>query len=149
MTRSPLPLDYAMTDPNLLGAALGDPASWERWLAVLRGAFALPMSTQDAALFREVAGGRDPPVRRVDELWAVVGRRSGKTKIAAAVSVFIAAIERHQLSRGEIGHVLLLAASRDQARVAFEYVRGFFDSSPILRQEVVAVTANEVRLKEL
>jgi phage terminase large subunit-like protein len=105
------------------------------------------MSEQDRAAFAEVAGNREPPSRRVDELWAVVGRRSGKTRMAAAISVHIGAIEQHKLSPGEVGHVLLLAASRDQARVAFEYVVGFLKASPILRQQIRSVTASEVRLR--
>jgi type 1 fimbriae regulatory protein FimB/type 1 fimbriae regulatory protein FimE len=38
-----MPIDRALMDSNLLGAALGDGASWSTWLAVLRAAFALPM----------------------------------------------------------------------------------------------------------
>jgi hypothetical protein len=145
--KAPISIDQALCDRNLLGAALGDPTSWARWVSILRAAFALPMSGKDRAAFREVAGDRAPPTRRVDELWCVVGRRSGKTRMAAAISVYIGAIERHRLAPGEVGYVLLLAASRDQARVAFDYVTGFLRTSPILRQQIVSVTANEVRLK--
>ena len=67
--------------------------------------------------------------------------------MAAAISVYIGAIEQHRLASGEVGYVLLLAASRDQARVAFDYVLGFLRSSPILRQQIVSVTASEVRFK--
>ena len=34
-------IDRALLDKNLLGAALGDTASWSRWLSVLRAAFGL------------------------------------------------------------------------------------------------------------
>ena len=143
-------IDRAILDENLLGAALGDPRSWHswsRWLAVLRAAFALPMSDQDCIAFKEVTGNRAPPRQRVNELWCIVGRRSGKTRTAAAICVYIGAIEQHRLASGEVGYVLLIAASRDQARVAFDYVLGFLQSSPILRQQIVSVTASEVRLK--
>src|SRR5271166_4117615 len=139
-------IDRALTDQKLLGAALGDPSSWSRWLSVLRAAFALPMSDVDLTAFAEVAGDRAPPAHRVNELWAVVGRRSGKTRIAAAISVYIGAIEQHRLAPGEVGHVLLLAASRDQAKVAFSYVLGFLQMSTLLRGQIVGVTADEVRL---
>jgi hypothetical protein len=140
-------IDHALTDPNLLGAALGDHESWSTWLAVLRAAFGLPLSQEDRKQFEVVAGGRKAPSQRVSELWAVVGRRSGKTRTAAAISVHIGAIEQHKLAPGEIGFVLLLAASRSQANVAFQYVVGFLQSSPVLRQQVVSITANEVRLR--
>ena len=77
-------IDQALTDPMLLGAALGDRTSWSHWISILRAAFALPMTNKDCAAFREVAGDRVPPNKRVDELWCVIGRRSGKTRMAAA-----------------------------------------------------------------
>jgi hypothetical protein len=104
-------IDRALMDQNLLGAALGDGVSWSAWLAVLRAAFALPMSHEDRAAFAKVAGDRDPPSQAVSELWAVCGRRSGKTRVAAAVSVYIGAIKQHHLAPGEVGFVLLLAAT--------------------------------------
>ena len=67
--------------------------------------------------------------------------------MAAAISVYIATLQQHRLASGEIGHVLLIAASRDQASVAFAYVLGFLKSSPLLRQQIVSETASEVRLK--
>ena len=141
-------IDRALTDQHLLGAALGDLASWSRWLSVLRAAFGLPLNDEDRATFSKVAGDRATPSQRVRELWAVVGRRSGKTRIAAAISVYIGAIERHTLAPGETGYVLLLAASRAQASVAFGYVVGFLEGSPILKQQIEgATTADEVRLK--
>ena len=87
------------------------------------------------------------PKQRVRELWAVAGRRSGKTRIAAAISVYTATIAQHKLAPGEVGYVLLLAASRSQASIAFSYVCGFLEASPILRQQVESMTADEVRLK--
>ena len=103
-------IDRALLDKNLLGAALGDIASWSQWLAVLRAAFGLKMSDEDRAIFSKVAGERAPPGQRVNELWCVAGRRSGKTRIAAAISTYIAAIAQHRLAPGEVGYVLLLAA---------------------------------------
>jgi hypothetical protein len=54
---------------------------------------------------------------------------------------------QHKLAPGEVGYVLLLAASRSQASIAFSYVCGFLEASPILRQQVESMTADEVRLK--
>jgi phage terminase large subunit-like protein len=140
-------IDRAITDRNLLGAALSDIKSWSRWLAVLRAAFALPMSAADRVAFAAVAGNRVPPTRRVNELWCVCGRGSGKTRMAAAAAVHIGAIEQHRLAPGEIGCVMLIAASRSQAQIAFSYVLGFLQSSPILHQQIENATASEVKLK--
>jgi hypothetical protein len=145
--RSPIEIDQALADPNLLGAALGNVDSWNVWRSVLRATFGLRLSPEDRERFRSVAGMREPPSRRVDELWAVVGRRSGKTRTASAVACYIGLLEQHDLAVGEIGYVLLLAASRSQASVAYRYVLGFLNASPILRQQIESVTADEVRLK--
>jgi hypothetical protein len=142
-------IDAALRDPNLLGAALGDPASWSTWSACLRAAFGLTLNRQDRRAFDKVAGGRAPPSEKVAELWAICGRRSGKSRIAAAVAVFIALFIDHRgkLVPGEIGFVLALSASRAQAHVIFQYCLAFIESSDILRQQIESTTAEEIRLK--
>jgi hypothetical protein len=140
-------IDRALLDPNLLGAALGDSASWTRWLIVLKAAFGLPLSEAQRQQFIEVAGGREPPSRRVRELWAVVSRRCGKSRMAAGLAVFAACFTQHRLAPGETGMVLVLAASQSQAKVVFQYVLGFITSSPVLRQELVSTTRSEIRLR--
>src|SRR5262245_55858306 len=145
--RRTITIDTVLLDIKLLGAALGDVSTWSLWLTTLRAAFGLGLSAEQRTRFAEIAGSRQPPTRRVQELWCVCGRRSGKTKIAAAVSVYIASIERHTLAVGEVGYVLLLAASRSQASIAFQYVLGYLEASPLLRQQIESVTAEEVRLK--
>jgi hypothetical protein len=148
MKRAPtIPIDQALIDKQLLGAALGESASWQQWLSVLRAAYALPMNQSDRERFKLVAGDREPPPKRVDELWVIAGRRSGKTRVASALAAFIATLVHHNLAPGEVGFVLLLAASRSQANVAFNYVRGFVESSPILRQQIENITANEITLR--
>ena len=107
-------VDAALRDRQLLGAALGDLASWRTWSIALKGAFGLPLNDAERTIFDAIAGGRTPPARPVRELWAVAGRRSGKTRMAAAISVHIGAIEQHTLAPGEVGYVLLLAASRSR-----------------------------------
>jgi hypothetical protein len=139
-------IDRALHDPALLGAALGDAGSWSTWIAVLRAAFGLPLSEEQGRIFAEVAGGRAPPSQRVRELWAVVGRRGGKSRVAAAILIFLALFVRHRLAAGERGLVLCLAASQEQARVVFNYARAFLEASPLLRQEIDAITRWEIRL---
>ena len=139
-------INRALLDPNLLGAALGNPTTWSRWLSVLRAAFALNMSAADIAAFKEVAGDREPPPSRVDELWFTVGRRSGKSRIAAALACYAALLVPRPLAHGETGVVLVLAASQDQARVVFNYCVGFLKASPVLAREIINSTTTEIRL---
>lgn len=133
-------IDEALRDGALLGAALGDWRSWTTWLAVLRAAFGLTLSTGELEAFAAVAGSRSPPTQLVRELWAIVGRRGGKSKVAAGVAVFLAVFVRHRLSAGEHGLVLVLAASQEQAKVVFGYAKAFLTASPILRQEIDTIT---------
>src|SRR5262245_38738209 len=140
-------IDTALSDPLLLGAALGDIGSWKVWIAVLRAAFGLSLDREQKAIFASVADSRPPPTRRVDELIAVAGRRSGKSRVASAASIYCACFGKHRLARGEIGYVLVLAASQSQASVVFQYCHAFLMSSPILRQEVVSSTQSEIRLR--
>ncbi len=141
-------IDEAITDAKLLGAALGDVATWQTWRTVLRAAFGLALNRDEARAFAAVAGGRQPPETKVRELWAILGRRSGKSRVAAALAVFFAVLVDHsgKLAPGEIGHVLVLAATRDQARVIKNYAEGFLRASPILAGMIVEVTQEEIRL---
>ena len=66
--------------------------------------------------------------------------------MAAALAVFLALFQRHKLAKGETGHVLVLAATQDQAKTMFEYCVGFVEASEALRHEVRAITAHEIRL---
>jgi hypothetical protein len=140
-------IDSALCAPALLGAALGDLASWQVWRAVLKAAFGLDLNDDEARAFASVAGNRQPPGQRVRELWAIVGRRGGKSRMAAAIAVFLAVFVNHRLSPGERGMVLVLAASTDQARTVFEYAKAFLEVSPVLRQKIVDMTKSEIRLQ--
>ena len=87
---SELTIEQALRDTNLLGSALGEVSSWSNWLTVLKAAFGQELTASELAIFEQVAGERPVPTSRVRELWAIVGRRGGKSRIAAAVAIYIA-----------------------------------------------------------
>jgi hypothetical protein len=147
MTTSPLPIDRVLQDERLLGAALGDIGTWATWIAVLKAAFALPLSDDERATFMSVAGGRVPPLKRTRELWCIIGRRGGKSRMAAALAIYFALFVKYKLAAGERGMVLVLAATTDQAKVVFNYVAAFLQASEVLRREVASTTRNEIRLR--
>jgi hypothetical protein len=136
----------AMDDLNLFGSAFPG-STWDGWRAVLKAAFALPMSDAERAFFRTVAD-REPPRRRVRELWVVAGRRAGKDSIASLIAAHAAALfdGQHVLLRpGERALVQCLACDRDQSRIVLGYTRAFFDS-PMLRKMVTRDTADGLEL---
>lgn len=150
MTDTFCTIDEALTDVRLLGAALGEMSSWQTWRAVLKAAFGLELTPGEAKVFSEVAGGRKVPAGRVQELWTIAGRRGGKSRMAAAVAVYIATFADHRskLAPGETGYVLVLSPSKSQARTVRDYAEGFIRSSPILSQSLDGEpTAEEIRLK--
>jgi hypothetical protein len=140
-------IDHVLADRRLLGAGLGPIESWSTWRVALKAAFARPLTDGELEVFRAIAGDRLPPDRRVRELWCVAGRRSGKSRIAAAVAIYFALFVKHKLSPGEKGVALVLAASVDQARTVFNYIRGFLEAAPALRREVVAINRFEIALR--
>jgi hypothetical protein len=61
--------------------------------------------------------------------------------------VFLALFQQHRLAPGEVGVVLVLAASKAQASVVFRYVIGFLQASAVLSREIESVTSEVVRLR--
>jgi hypothetical protein len=101
----------ALRDRNLLGAALGDVTTWLGWVTILMAAFALGLKREQAQFLASVSGGRSPPANRCKEAWFIVGRRSGKSRVAAAIAIFLACFRRYSLSPGEVGYVLVVSKS--------------------------------------
>jgi phage terminase large subunit-like protein len=116
-------IESALTDQHLLGSALGDVTTWSTWLAVLKASFGLHLNKRERVLFASVAGNRKPPTKRLSELWALAGRGSGKSRVSAAICVYLAVFQKHDLDPGETGYVLALAGSRDQAHMVYNYAR--------------------------
>jgi Phage Terminase len=140
-------IDRALADDRMLGAGLSSVGTWQTWLIALKAAFALPLTEAEREEFRAIAGERGLPKHRVRELWCVAGRRSGKSRMAAAVAIFLALFQKHRLSPGERGMCLVIAGSVDQARTVFNYVRGFLEAAPALAREVVALRRQEIELR--
>jgi hypothetical protein len=140
-TERALTIISALADDKLFLPWFRGP-SWDGWRTVLKAAYALPMTGDEVEFFRTVAE-RDPPTRRVKELWCVVGRRGGKDSIASAVAAHTAALfsEGDRLRPGERGLVMCLATDRDQSKIVLNYTRGFFTGIPMLAAMVKRETA--------
>jgi hypothetical protein len=130
--------------------------SWDRWRAILKGAFGLPMTEDELESFREVTD-RDPPGNRVRELWVVGGRRGGKDSVASliiahAASLFdgkrrqIAGLSLPALRRGERATIFCFGRDRDQARLVLGYVRDYFASIHELKAMVTRETRDGFEL---
>jgi hypothetical protein len=70
-SRPAMRIDEAILDANLLGAGLGDPATWKPWLSILKAAFGLPLTEDEQVFYEAVSGARVAPQTPVSELWAI------------------------------------------------------------------------------
>ncbi len=75
----------ALADPALFGSlpAFADLSTWRPWLAFLRAFYGLPMDDEDLELFQRHTGREAPREGGYPEAAVVVGRQSGKTRVAA------------------------------------------------------------------
>jgi phage terminase large subunit-like protein len=65
-----------------------------------------------------------------------VGRRAGKSFMAAVIAVYLAIFfdYRKQLSVGERGVIQIIAADKAQAGVIFNYIKGIIQETTFFKQ---------------
>jgi hypothetical protein len=84
----------------------------------------------------------------VKELTIIAGRGAGKDSIASALATH-AAISfdpKGRLRPGEKAHVIAIACDRDQARIVFDFIKGYFEEVPALKEMVVDINAESIEL---
>jgi hypothetical protein len=128
----------AIHDKKMFKPCFRDLATWAAWIGLLKALFGLSMDETELALYRRCTGREKAPGRPFKELWAVIGRRGGKSFIMALVAVFKALFTDYakHLSPGEVGVIQVIAADRGQAQVLLSYIRGILESNPVFRQYV-------------
>ncbi len=128
----------AIKDPLLLGAWVRDVKSWLAWLTFIKTMFDLPLSRDEQAVFRRCTQ-RDYKSRAFDRGFLVCGRRAGKSAALALIGVYLACFFewRPYLKPGEEGTIMIIAASRKQARVIFNYMVGMLRASAVLKPMIV------------
>ena len=140
-------LRRALEDPALLGGVLTGP-TWDTWKVILLASMGEQLTEAELKLFSEVTGRERAPDKRVDELWAIVGRRGGKSRAMAVLALYLAGFVDYSdhLVRGERGTVLLIAPDMKQAKVSLEYAYGAAQSTPMLSQLIAERRADELVL---
>lgn len=136
----------AINDPNLFrtfvtGDPEGDLATWKNWLTFLKVLHGLRVHKAEQKLVQRCTG-RDAsrlPRGGFQECLLLAGRRSGKSKTIALCGAFEAILSGLELglSPGEIPMVSILSPTRFQSRIIHSYLRGVFDSTPLLQNEVI------------
>jgi hypothetical protein len=137
----------ALDDPALLGSVLaGD--SWRMWRIILIAAMGERLTRTERRLFASLTGREREPGKRIEELWAVVGRRGGKSRAMAVLASYISGLCDHTdvLSPGERGIVLCIAPDQKQAGIVLDYTEAAFAATPILRQLIANRTSDALEL---
>ena len=121
-------------------------SSWDTWRAVLKAVFALPLTDTELAIYRELTGRQHPPTEPVREVWLLLGRRSGKSIMAAVIAVYCTCVRQYTVAPGETPTFLVIAADRSQARIVKRYISGLLQTAPSLQALVAQETADSIVL---
>jgi len=132
-----------MTGP--LGSVFGG-ESWAPWRAVLKAAFALALTEDERAIVRELTQRDVLPPSQVRELWLLLGRRSGKSIVAALMAVWSTCCRTYTLAAGEVGVFVVVAADKRQARIIKRYISGLLRAHPALEALVDHETVEAIWL---
>lgn len=139
----------ALTDDNLLAPMLPGvhEGSWDNWLVVVKGLYGLEMTKREESTWQTLTG-RPAPTKPSRSAFFLVGRRGGKTQMAAALTLYETALRDWQglASEGELIVGAVIAADRRQAGQSLRYIRGGIEASPMLRRLVVKDTSEGIEL---
>jgi hypothetical protein len=113
-------------------AAIFRGGSWDMWRAVLRAAHALELTPDERQTVATVTNRSTLPSWPVRELWLLLGRRSGKSIVAALHAVWATCCRTYKLAPGEVGIFIIIAADRRQGRIIKRYVAGLLRAHPSL-----------------
>jgi hypothetical protein len=139
----------ALGDRQLFGRQFKNLDTWRNWIVFLKAVFCLPMDLDELEAFKGFTGREHPPERMPAEVYAIVGRRGGKSFMAAVLACYLALFHdwRPYLAAGETAWVMVIATDRNQARNILGYIKGILNSSKILGQEVESDLAWEISLR--
>jgi hypothetical protein len=140
----------ALDDPELFahpkGGLIGD--SWKYWRVLLIAVMGEALTDAERVLFKEVTGREREPGEPVEEFWAILGRRSGKSRAIAVLAAYIAACCDFTdiLAPGERGSLPIMSATTWQAGKVHQYLNGMFTEIPLLAALVIGQTADTISL---
>jgi len=140
----------AVDDKNLFGPLFKDPETWAKWRVFLKAVFALPMTGEDLGSYKEFTGRETPPVKALKEVFAIVGRRGGKSFVSSIIACYLALFHdwRPYLAAGETAWIMVLASDRAQARNILGYIKGILQSSKMFKRAVEKDLTWEVNLNK-
>ena len=140
----------ALRDRQLFGGlpAFKDLSTWRAWLVFLKSCYGLPLTADDLATFRLHTGRStyQPPPGGWQEVACIVGRQSGKSRMASMIAAFEAMMATPELDGTDIYALVVAQDARAALRTLFSYSKAPFELIPILQQSVMTQTTETLRL---
>lgn len=108
-------------------------ADWTAWRSFLCALYALPMTNQELAIYRECTGRKMPPSRPAREVWCPTGRRARKSVIAALIGVFEGGFRDYSpyLAPGERAVIPILGKSMEEAQQIYTFTKGILSDDSL------------------
>jgi len=137
----------ALSDPDLFASVFAG-ESWAAWRVMLIAICGEELTDDERVFFESVTGRPQEPGQPIEEGWLIIGRRSGKTRAAAVLAAYLAALCDHSavLAPGERATLPIISASVWQAGKALQYLDGIFSTVPALQQLVIGQTNDSISL---
>jgi hypothetical protein len=138
----------ALSDPNLLGKVI-EGETWRPWRILLIAIMGEELDDEERVVFKDLTCREHEPGAPVEEFWAVVGRRGGKSRAIATLLVYLALLRDHtdKLVTGERPVALCLAQTAKQATVVLNYCRRIIEGNKLFAGEISNRTAEVLSLK--
>ena len=138
----------ALADPQLLGGPPFDRLdSWHRWLVAARAIYGEPLDDDEQVIFTEHTGRPyDPPPGGYAETVLIVGRQSGKSRVAAALAAYTALTGVPERDRTPTYALLIAQDARAAMRSLYSYATAPFENQPLLRAVVANRTESTLML---
>lgn len=142
------PDPFAGTILDMMDAAGLTGPSWDPWRSFWKAVYGLPMDPADVERFTRHTGRTTLTERQVREAWMIVGRRGGKSRMAALAALHIGIRRDYSktLAPGERAVVPVIAAGQTQARRTLGYLKGLVQM-PAFAPYVERVLRDTVELR--
>lgn len=140
----------AISDRNLFGglSTFRDLSTWRAWLTFVSAFYGLPLSADEVERFKKHTGRSyySPPPGGWREAACIVGRQSGKSRVAALVAGYEAALAEREADGTELFALMVSQDHRASMRTILRYACAPFEVAPMLAATVTAKTADTLTL---
>ena len=139
----------ALRTPELFGTLFPDLSTWGSWIVFLRAVYGHDLTPDEVTVFKAHTGRStyDPPPGGFPEAVCIVGRQSGKSRIAGILAGF-EGLRAHRQPGHPMPHVALIAQDHRAAlRSLFSYATEPFTTVPELSRAIVTRKSDSLELE--